>query len=56
MFAAVDCTEHNDVCSKYGVEGYPTFVYLTYGKNEKPYSGGREVSPTLIMCNYRHSG
>ena len=51
MFAAMDCTEHQDVCSKYGVSGYPTFKYISYGKNEQPYTGGREVHKLRFSCS-----
>jgi len=40
-FAAVDCTIHRSVCSAYEVNGFPTFKYFNYFKDQKPYSGGR---------------
>jgi len=39
--AAVDCTVHKDLCSKYGVKGFPTLIFFKDGKNDK-YTGGRE--------------
>lgn len=49
MFAAVDCTEHMDICNKFDVNGYPTFKYMSYGKNSQPYNGGREVGYLNVM-------
>ncbi|XP_077966473.1 uncharacterized protein LOC120341795 [Styela clava] len=43
MFAAVDCTKHKKTCEQYSVQGYPTFYYLSYGKSETKYQGGRET-------------
>lgn len=40
-FAAVDCTTQQQVCSQYGVKGYPTLKYFSYLKHEKAYEGGR---------------
>ncbi|XP_028394344.1 protein disulfide-isomerase A5-like isoform X2 [Dendronephthya gigantea] len=40
-FAAVDCTKETAVCGAHGVEGYPTFKYFNYGKNDEKYTGGR---------------
>ena len=44
MLGAVDCTIDNNrpVCSKYGVKGFPTMVYLSYGESAHRYSGARE--------------
>ncbi|CAK8672303.1 unnamed protein product [Clavelina lepadiformis] len=42
LFAAVDCTKSSEVCGNYDVKGYPTFYYLSYGKNAMKYQGGRE--------------
>ncbi|CAH3172769.1 unnamed protein product [Porites evermanni] len=40
-YAAVDCTVHTSVCSKFDVQGYPTFRYFNYGKKDFKYTGGR---------------
>lgn len=42
-FVAVDCTKSQPVCEQYGVQGFPTIIYFNYGKNQKPYEGGREA-------------
>jgi thioredoxin-like negative regulator of GroEL len=38
-----DCTEHADLCQKYGVQGYPTIKYFTADTADTgdSYSGGR---------------
>ena len=44
MLGAVDCTAapNKEVCAKYGVKGYPTLVYLSYGAMPHKYAGGRD--------------
>lgn len=42
MFGAVDCTKHQKACEQFSVRGYPTIYYLTYGKSQVKYEGGRE--------------
>lgn len=32
----VDCDVHKDLCSKYGVHGYPTIKYFPKGDAENP--------------------
>jgi len=40
--AKVDCTQEQSVCSKYGVQGYPTLkVFSKAGGNPKDYNGAR---------------
>jgi len=38
----VDCTVHQDLCSKYGVQGYPTIKYGDVN-NLEDYQGGRSL-------------
>jgi len=42
LIADVDCTVHQDLCSKHGVQGYPT---IKYGdpNNLEDYQGGRSL-------------
>lgn len=37
-----DCTQHQDLCSKHGVQGYPTIKYFVQGEEAKSYNGGRD--------------
>jgi thioredoxin-like negative regulator of GroEL len=41
----VDCTVEKDLCSEYGVQGYPTIKYFTPETDPKgdSYNGGREL-------------
>lgn len=41
--AAVDCTEHKEICDKHGVTGYPTFKLFQRGEAGDPYTGGRDA-------------
>ena len=42
LIGDVDCTVHSGVCSKHGVQGYPTIKYYKDGDKEgASYSGGR---------------
>ena len=45
----MDCTEHTSTCSQHEVQGYPTFKYFNYGKNDQKYTGGREVWVLLLL-------
>lgn len=43
LIGDVDCTQHSDLCQKYGVRGYPTIKYFKDGNTEgESYSGGRD--------------
>jgi len=54
----VDCTQHEKLCSKYSVSGYPTLKYWKDGTMHD-YSGGRDdaalrkfIKDTLeVLCN-----
>ncbi len=39
----VDCTEEQDLCQTYGVEGYPTLKIFRGPDNVTPYSGQRKA-------------
>ena len=43
MIGDVDCTVEKDVCSRFGVSGYPTIKYFTAetGEEGKAYQSGR---------------
>jgi len=44
LIGDVDCTVHSGVCSKHGVQGYPTIKYYKDGDKEgASYSGGRTL-------------
>lgn len=44
VFGAVDCTQHQALCSSHDVKGYPTFKYfMYYNKGGKDYTGGRKA-------------
>uniref|UniRef100_A0A7S1CI66 Thioredoxin domain-containing protein n=1 Tax=Bicosoecida sp. CB-2014 TaxID=1486930 RepID=A0A7S1CI66_9STRA len=38
----VDCTVHQDLCSKHEVRGYPTIKYYKQGEDAESYQGGRD--------------
>jgi len=50
--AEVDCDQHSDVCSKYGVGGYPTLKW--FAKNSaapEDYNGGRDLDSLVNFVN-----
>lgn len=44
IIADVDCTKEQDLCQKYGVQGYPTIKYFTGATSAQgdAYNGGRD--------------
>jgi protein disulfide-isomerase A1 len=42
--AKVDCTEESELCSTYGVEGYPTLKVFRGADNITPYAGQRKAA------------
>jgi len=50
VVADVDCTVHQDLCSKHGVQGYPT---IKYGdpNNMEDYQGGRSLDDLKKFAN-----
>jgi len=50
IIADVDCTVEQDLCSKQGVQGYPTIKYGPTS-NMVDYSGGRDFDAMLEFAN-----
>jgi len=46
LIGDVDCTVEKDLCSKYGVQGFPTLKYFTSSSdpNGDKYEGGRDLA------------
>jgi len=44
LIGDVDCTVEKDLCSKYGVRGYPTIKYFTGNPDGDAYEGGRDYN------------
>ncbi|EDO41376.1 predicted protein, partial [Nematostella vectensis] len=55
-YAAVDCTKEMAVCQQFGVEGYPTFRYFNYGKNDFKYTSGREAKDFIQFMDDPREG
>lgn len=52
LIGKVDCDEHKDVCSKYGVSGYPTIQWFPKGSLEpKKYEGARTAEALAEYVN-----
>lgn len=53
IVADVDCTIHKDVCSRFGVKGYPTIKYFTgatAAEGDK-YEGGRDYDSLFAFAS-----
>jgi len=42
LIGDVDCTVHQNLCQKFGVQGYPTLKYFTANPMGDAYNGGRD--------------
>ncbi len=52
VIAKCDCDAHKDVCSKYGVQGYPTLKWFLKGNKEATeYEGGRSLGDFVKEIN-----
>ncbi|KAL0422083.1 UNVERIFIED_CONTAM: putative protein disulfide-isomerase A6 [Sesamum latifolium] len=52
LIGKVDCDEHKDLCSKYGVSGYPTIQWFPKGSLEpKKYEGARTAEALAEYVN-----
>lgn len=52
LIAKVDCDSHKDLCSKYGVSGYPTIQWFPKGSLEpKKYEGQRTAEALAEFVN-----
>ncbi|VDK61347.1 unnamed protein product [Onchocerca ochengi] len=44
VLGAVDCTVERSLCQEYKIQGFPTIIYLSYGKNRIDYAGEHETT------------
>ncbi|KAL2623345.1 hypothetical protein R1flu_003550 [Riccia fluitans] len=52
LIGKVDCDDHKPLCSKFGVQGFPTIKWFPAGSQEpKDYSGGRTVEALSEFVN-----
>jgi len=52
VIARVDCDQHRDLCSRFGVTGYPTLKWFAKGSSEPiAYNGDRELSALVSFVN-----
>jgi protein disulfide-isomerase A6 len=53
VVAKVDCDAHGDLCSNFGVTGYPTLKWFPQGRAEEPeaYQGGRSADDIISFIN-----
>lgn len=50
--AEVDCTEQQQICARFEVQGYPTLIYLKNGKMQQ-FAGARSFGPLTEFCDTR---
>jgi len=52
IVAKVDCDQHKELCSRFGVSGYPTLKWFPGGKADpEPYNGGRTADDIVSFIN-----
>jgi protein disulfide-isomerase A6 len=52
VVAKVNCVDHASICSKYGVQGYPTIKFFKKGEeNPTDYNGGRSATDFVEYLN-----
>jgi len=52
VIAEVDCDQHNAVCGRFGVSGFPTLKFFPKGSTEaEDYSGGRGAEDIIGFIN-----
>jgi len=54
-FAAIDCTKNRNSCDNLEVKGYPTFYYMSYGKNAAKYEAGRTEPDFISFMDSKRS-
>jgi thiol-disulfide isomerase/thioredoxin len=47
-FCAVDCTKSQSLCEEYGIQGYPTIKYFSFGKFVSAYEDERTVKYLIL--------
>jgi protein disulfide-isomerase A1 len=48
----VDCTEETELCTKYGVEGYPTMKVFRGPEDHSPYNGQRKAQSCVHSLSH----
>jgi protein disulfide-isomerase A1 len=51
--AKIDCTEEADLCSQFGVEGYPTLKIFRGPESISAYSGARKAPAYVVSSMLR---
>jgi protein disulfide-isomerase-like protein len=52
VVAKVDCTKEQTICTKYGVQGYPTIKFFRKGKSDpEEYNSGRSADDIIEFLN-----
>ncbi|EGG16584.1 protein disulfide isomerase [Cavenderia fasciculata] len=51
VVAKVNCDDHKELCSKHGVNGYPTLKMYAKSTTAKDYNGGRSIDEIITFIN-----